>query len=146
MGSADDQDVGERIAEVREDGLLAWRGSGELVAGLVGFPAGALLTLATPNGHHEITGVILQRPSLPKVTSTQQRWRLAMFKKRESIERRLPAAWESLGETITADGAASVAALKRVEALEQEATAYNDMASELCLPLLRVELPDWAQE
>lgn len=131
---------------MREDGSLVWRYSGEPVDGLVGFPAGALLTLTTPNGHHEITGVILQRPSLPKVTSAQQRWRVAMFKKRESIERRLPTAWEALAETITSQGSASVRALERVEALEKEAAAYNDMASELCLPILRIELPDWAQE
>lgn len=146
MGPADDPDVAERIAVVQDNGTLCWL-DGERVDKVVGFPAGARLILSTPNEHHEITGVILQRPSLPKVTSSQQRWRLAMFKRRELIERRLPKAWEALEKADRVPGlGVSVTALKRVEELEREGAEYNEMAQELALPLLRIELRGWAEE
>lgn len=138
-----DQDLAEAIAVVREDGSLAWQTSGEPVLLRVGFPAGAQLLLTTPNEHHEIVGVIRQRPSgLAGLTSTRQRWRAAMFKKSQSLERRIADQWDRYQQAEETGGALSVVAINRLELLEIEAQGYNEMARELDLPLLRVEIPE----
>lgn len=134
---------------MQADGSLRWADTDEPITAPVGVPTGARLILTTPNGHHEITGVEMGRPSLniPVGTRASRRWRVAMFKRRESIERRLPGAWANLQDDIEARGGeASTMALARVDKLEDEARAYNEMARELHLPILRVEVPDWAQE
>lgn len=128
---------------VQKDGSLAWQTSGEPVLLRVGFPAGTQLLLTTPNEHHEIVGVIRQRPSrLAGLSSTRQRWRAAMFKKAQNLEQRIGEAWDKYEHAEETGGALSIVSINRLEKLEIEAQGYNEMARELDLPLLRVEIPE----
>lgn len=111
---------------VMDGGDLVWEDGSEVTT-LVGVPAGNRIVVVRNGSDWEVIGI--ERP--PEVRSKRREWIDALEKKRAALEGRLERRVASYAKSL--DNRTALGLLNRTR---QEVRAFNDLASELGLPLI----------